>query len=114
MKTAARIAQLQVLVGVVGALVGALVSGASAVAPAACGGAIAALLTFYTALKTFGREPGEAVATVRNFYAAQARKWALAIVLFGVAVQMFGSNFAPLISTFAVAQLVYWLALLWD
>lgn len=91
-----------------------LTQGFGAAKAAGAGGVIAALLTFYAGLKTFGVSGADATALVRNFYRAQARKFALAVVLFGVAVQLFGNNFAPLIVTFAVTLSVYWFALLWE
>jgi F0F1-type ATP synthase assembly protein I len=44
---------------------------------------------------------------------AEARKWALAVVLFGLAVWLFADNFVPLATTFAGTLTVYWFALLW-
>jgi F0F1-type ATP synthase assembly protein I len=113
MKTATQIALLQLLIGGLGAGGWAVNSGLRAGLAAACGGGIAALLTFYTGLKTFGIASENPEVLMRNFYRAQARKLALAVVLFGVAVQLFGNNFAPLITTFAVSLSVYWFALLW-
>ena len=113
MKTATQIALLQLGIGGLGFVLMLAMQGFSAAMAAGAGGAIGALLTFYTGLKTFGVVSADAEAQVRNFYRAQARKFALAVVLFGVAVQLFGNNFAPLICTFAVTLSVYWFALLW-
>lgn len=113
MKIASRIALLQLVVGLLGAALWTACTDARAGLAAAAGGGIAALLTFYTGLKTFGVSTDDAEARLRNFYRAQARKIALAVVLFGVAVQLFGNHFAPLIVTFAVSLSVYWFALLW-
>lgn len=114
MKTANKIALLQVLIGVMAAAAWIAFHGARAGLAALCGGGIAALLTWYAALKTFGVHSDDPDALLRNFYRAQMRKLLLAFLLFGVAVQVFGNDFAPLITTFAVALSAYWFALLWD
>lgn len=113
MNTAIRIALLQLGLG----LMVALLWGAAdrqAFAPAACGGAIAALLTFYSGVRFLGRSGGHPREIVQRFYGAMARKLALAIVLFAGAVHVFGYNFAPLITAFSVSLAAYWLALLWN
>jgi len=114
MKTANRIALGQLVVGLLGAVLWGGIQGLQAAGPAVAGGVIAATLTFYAALKTFGKHSDDPEQVVANFYRAQWRKFALAAVLFAGAVQIFGSNFAPLITTFAVALLVYWWALTWN
>ena len=114
MKTARQIAQQQLLVALLGALIWTWIGGIHSGLAAAVGGGIAATLTFYAALKTFGKHSDDPNLVVANFYRAQMRKFALSVVLFAVAVKIFGSNFAPLITTFAVALLVYWWALTWD
>lgn len=114
MKTANRIALRQLLIGLLGTALWVWIRDIQAGGAALAGGAIAATLTFYAALKTFGRHSDDPNQVVANFYRAQMRKFALAVVLFAVAVKVFGSNFAPLITTFAVALLVYWWALTWD
>ena len=114
MNTAKRLALQQLLVGLVGAAVWFGAAGIRSALPAFCGGLIAATLTFYAGLKTFGKHSDDPNLVVANFYRAQMRKFALAVVLFGVAVQVFGGNFAPLITTFVVALSVYWFALIWN
>ncbi len=84
-------------------------------AAALCGGCIGALLTWYAGVRTFGRVAADAQTRLMDFYGAMARKILLAVVMFAVAVKVFGSTcFAPLIITFAVSLSVYWLALLWN
>ncbi len=114
MKTAKRIALQQLFIAVLGAAVWAWIGGIQSGLAAAAGGGIAATLTFYAALKTFGKHSDDPNLVVANFYRAQMRKFALSVVLFAVAVKIFSSNFAPLITTFAVALSVYWWALTWD
>jgi F0F1-type ATP synthase assembly protein I len=114
MKTANRIALTQLGIGLLGAVIWLWIGDIQDGIAATTGGAIAATLTFYAALKTFGKHSDDPATVVGNFYRAQLRKFALAVVLFTVAAKVFGSNFAPLISTFAVALLVYWWALTWD
>lgn len=114
MKTAQRIAFQQLVIGLLAAALWFWIRDIRASGSALAGGVIAATLTFYAALKTFGKHSDDPERVVANFYRAQMRKFALAVVLFAVAVQIFGSNFAPLITTFAVALLVYWWALTWD
>ncbi|WP_295686405.1 ATP synthase subunit I [uncultured Nevskia sp.] len=114
MKTARRIAQQQLFIALLGAVIWTWIGGIHSGLAAAVGGGIAATLTFYAALKTFGKHSDDPNLVVTNFFRAQMRKFALSVVLFAVAVKIFGSNFAPLITTFAVALLVYWWALTWD
>lgn len=114
MKTARRIALLQLLIGIMAAGPWIVFHGARAGLAAFCGGGIAALLTFYAGLKTFGVRSDDPNEVMKNFYRAQMRKFLLAVVLFGVAVQIFGNDFAPLITTFAVSLSAYWFALLWN
>ncbi|MCX7062454.1 MAG: ATP synthase subunit I [Gammaproteobacteria bacterium] len=114
MNTAHRIALRQLIIGLLGALIWYWIRDFQSGGAAFVGGVIAATLTFYAALKTFGKHSDDPNQVVANFYRAQMRKFALAVVLFAVAVKIFGSNFAPLITTFAVALSVYWWALTWD
>jgi F0F1-type ATP synthase assembly protein I len=114
MEIASRIARYQLLVGVIGSAAWAH-SGFEAMAAALCGGCIGALLSWYSGVRMFGRVGADAKTLVMDFYRAMARKILLAVVVFAVAVKIFGSTyFAPLIITFAVSLSVYWLALLWN
>ncbi|MCK9384883.1 MAG: ATP synthase subunit I [Nevskia sp.] len=114
MKVATRIALFQLVIGLLAAVSWALIENPKAGLAAGSGGGIAALLTLYAGLKTFGVRVDDPQVAVRNFYRAQMRKLLLAVVLFAVAVKLFGNNFVPLIATFAVSLSVYWFALLWD
>lgn len=114
MKTAQRIAFLQFCVGLVSAIIWLGFKNAESGIAAAVGGLIAALLTFYAGLKTFGVRGNDPQAVVANFYRAQMRKLLLAVFLFAIAVKLFAASFVPLIVTFMIAWSVYWFALLWD
>lgn len=113
MKTATRIALYQLGIALVSALVWAAAQNVKAGLAALAGGGIGALLTFYAGLLNFGRASSDPRQQLMNFYRAQARKLALALVLFGVAVKLASAHFAPLIVTFALSLSVYWFALLW-
>ncbi len=113
MKTAARIALVQWITGLPFAAFWFAMQGWHPAASALCGATIAAVLTLYAGIRTFGVagvDPGQAL---KVFYSAQARKFLLAAGLFAVAVQVFGRDFLPLITTFAAALSVYGFALLW-
>jgi ATP synthase protein I len=113
MNTALRIAKSQMLVALLGAVVWGGLYGWWDAAAALCGGLLAAALTFYAAARTFGSATSDPQAMLRFFYRAQARKWALAIVLVGLAAVVFKGHYAPLATLFALAHGVYWIALRW-
>jgi ATP synthase protein I len=113
MKTATRIALLQGLVGVIAAILWALMTDVRSGLAALVGGMIGAALTIYAAAKTFSSSARHPHQAVSNFYRAEVRKFILAAVLFAVAVRIFGDNFAPVIVTFVLTLAVYWFALLW-
>lgn len=114
MKVATRIALVQLLVALAGAALWGVTQGAWSAASAFCGGVICAVLTVYSAVKALGPETGDPQVMVSNLYRAEARKWVLAIVLVGFAAYVFKGSYAPLITTFAAAHIVYWFALLWN
>ncbi|MEW6169109.1 MAG: ATP synthase subunit I [Pseudomonadota bacterium] len=114
MKTATRIALLQVLIGTVSAALWAVFADARSGLAALAGGSIGALLTVYAAIKTFSVSAADARHAMMNFYRAEVRKLILAAVLFAVAVRFFADVFAPLVITFALTLTAYWFALLWD
>lgn len=114
MKVATRIALFQLLIAVAGAALWGIFQGGFSAASAFCGGSICAALTYYTAVKAFGPASTDPKAMVMDFFRAESRKWVLAIVLFSFAAFVFKGAYAPLITTFAVAHIVYWFALLWD
>jgi ATP synthase protein I len=114
MKVATRIALFQLLIAVAGAALWGFFQGWVSAASGFCGGLICAVLTYYTAVKAFGPASSDPQAMVMNFYRAESRKWVLAVVLFGFAAVIFKGVYAPLITTFAVAHVVYWFALLWN
>jgi F0F1-type ATP synthase assembly protein I len=114
MRIVARIAMLQFLVGLLFAALWLAMQGWRHAASALCGAGIAAVLTLYAGIRTFGRAGGDPHHNLTVFYSAQARKFLLAAVLFAVAVKLFGREFLPLITSFAAALTVYWFALLWN
>ncbi|SFF56546.1 ATP synthase I chain [Fontimonas thermophila] len=114
MKTAKRIALLQMSIALVAAVFWAVFADARSGLAALVGGSIAVTLTIYAAVKTFAAPAADAGRAVTNFYRAEVRKLILAAVLFAAAVRFFGDVFAPVIVTFALTLPVYWFALLWD
>ncbi|MDP9142525.1 MAG: ATP synthase subunit I [Pseudomonadota bacterium] len=114
MKTAKRIALLQILIALMAAALWWGCADARSGLAALVGGGIGAVLTIYSAIKTFATSGTNAGQAVMNFYRAEVRKLVLAAVLFAVAVRFFADVFAPVIVTFSLTLLVYWFALLWD
>ena len=102
----------QVVVAVVGALVGYVWLGAHAALSALVGGGIGAAATLTQVVvglrNTAGRAPRE---VMRGFYRGSAMKFAVTVVLFVLALR--GRKFAagPLFGTYVVTFVVYWLAL---
>ncbi|QHS10397.1 ATP synthase subunit I [Sinimarinibacterium sp. NLF-5-8] len=114
MKTAIRIARLQGLIGLVSAGVYAVTVDQWSALAALTGGVIGALLTIYAGAKAFSVSAEDPQQAVTKLFRAEVRKWLLAVVLFAVAVRVFGQAFAPVIITFALTLSIYWFALLWD
>lgn len=109
----ARIVVWQLLVGVVGSALWALV-GAGAALAALAGGLASALFSLQFALRVFSRSPEAPAGTLlRAFYRAEALKLALATVLFIVVAKYFGHVFVPLVTTYIATLVVFWVALLW-
>ncbi|MDP3857154.1 MAG: ATP synthase subunit I [Stagnimonas sp.] len=113
MKTATHIALYQLAIALAAALIWGVGSNVGSGLAALAGGGISALLTFYAGVVNFGRVSDDPRQRVMNFYRAEARKLALAVVLFGFAAKFMAAQFAPLIITFAATLTVYWFALLW-
>lgn len=90
----------------------AALGGGRAAWSAGVGGVISILATVYFALRTLGPGGGRPLrALVRRFYAAEAQKLLLTAVLFYIAIRWLEAAFPPMISTFAVTLLIYWLVL---
>lgn len=114
MAVATRIALCQLLVGCMLGVVWWAAVGPREALAAGYGGGASALLSFYTGLKTFGRGGYDPEAMLLAFFRAQAWKWVLAVLLFGVAVKLFSREFVPLITSYAATLAVYWFSLLWE
>lgn len=115
MPVAKRIALCQLLVGLGAATIWGWAAGVDQALAAFGGGAGSALLSFYAGIKTFGHASNDPKVMLLNFYRAQTLKFALAIVVFGLAIITLGREFPPFISAFAVATIaVYWFSLLWE
>ncbi|MEE8118930.1 MAG: ATP synthase subunit I [Gammaproteobacteria bacterium] len=79
------------------------------------GGAIAAILSLYFALKFFSsRGEQDARVMVSVFFRAEALKFVLAAGLFFISAMLFRDEFIPLITTFGAALTMYWFALMWN
>lgn len=113
MNTAKRIALYQLGIAGIAALLWGFGDSRSAGFAAWVGGCISAILTFYVGILSFGRVSGDPKQQLMNFYRAQGRKLALAVVLFGLSAKFMAEDFAPLIITFSATLTVYWFALLW-
>lgn len=114
MSIAVRIAWYQLLVGVFVAAAWVWATGSQAAALAAmAGGGCSALLSFYTALKTFGRKRQDPNAMLSDFFRAQAWKYLVAGVMFVVAIKLFRGQFLPFVAAFGASLSIYWFSLLW-
>ncbi|MDX1443824.1 MAG: ATP synthase subunit I [Gammaproteobacteria bacterium] len=109
----ARIVFWQLMVGVAGAILSAALIGAKAALGAFTGGAIAALLSLYFAMKTFSRRGADPQAVVQAFYRAEALKLVMATGLFVLVAVFLADVWLPLITTFIASQAVYGFALIW-
>ena len=113
MAIATRIALYQLLVGVAAAVVWWWSVGGLAAVAALTGGAASAVLTFYSALKTFGRARQDPGAMLTDFFRAQAWKYVIVVLMFVVAIKIFGRQFLPFMSAFMASLSVFWFSLLW-
>lgn len=79
---------------------------------AIAGGAIAIIPGLYMAVRVFAVPPdAEPKRILGAFYRGESVKFVLTAALFVIALQWFASTFLPLIVTYILALLVYWLAL---
>jgi F0F1-type ATP synthase assembly protein I len=113
MLIATRIALYQLLVGAVAGAVWWWALGTKAAVAALAGGAASALLSYYTALKTFGGSRQDPNAMLRDFFRAQAWKYVIAGLMFVVAIKLFSGQFLPFITAFGASLSIYWFSLLW-
>jgi ATP synthase protein I len=103
----------QILIGLIATLLAYLLSGSSAASSAALGGVIAVAGNLYFGLQLFAGAPVKpAKEILRRFYVAEVVKTVLTATLFVIAVLVLNASFFPLIVTYAMTLLVYWLALL--
>ena len=111
----ARIVIGQFLIGLLGAGLWGFFGGQREALAAFSGGAIAAILSLYFALKFFAlRGEQDARGVVNVFFRAEALKFVLAAGLFSISAVVFRNEFLALITTFGVALTMYWFALLWN
>lgn len=76
------------------------------------GGGINMLATGYFAVKVFAAKPGSSAQQIaRAFYWGEAVKILLTGILFAVALLWLNVEFLPLLITYAVTMLAFWLAL---
>ncbi|MCH8504665.1 MAG: ATP synthase subunit I [Ectothiorhodospiraceae bacterium] len=102
----------QALVTIICALAWSIAAGMIAGLAALAGGGVAILPGVYFALKVFSVPPGAPPKQlVGAFYRGEALKFGLTVVLFIIVLQWFADSFAPVITTYIAAILVYWLAL---
>jgi len=90
----------------------AFAQGGHAGMAALAGGLVAIIPGLYLALKVFSvPADAEPKRIVGAFYWGEAVKIGLTVVLFIIALHLFATAFVPLITTYILAILVYWLAL---
>lgn len=82
------------------------------------GGGICLVTTAYFALRVFSGSRAKADEVVRAFYVGEGQKIFLTVALFIMAIKLLPVHFAPLISTYVVAHLGYWVVMFvtvdWD
>lgn len=102
----------QAIIAVISAMLWLTVSGVHGALAALAGGVVALVPALYLAARVFS-VPADAPPKriIGAFYRGEAIKFGLTVVLFIVALQWFGSAFAPLMTTYILALLMYWLAL---
>ncbi|MDN3516608.1 ATP synthase subunit I [Aquisalimonas lutea] len=102
----------QVLVTIASAAAWATGADTRAGLAAIAGGAIAIIPGLYMAVRVFSvPADAEPKRILGAFYRGESVKFALTAALFIIALQWFASTFLPLIVTYILALLVYWLAL---
>ena len=102
----------QALVTLVSAATWWFASGTEAALAALAGGGIALIPGLYLAVTVFSVPPDAPPKRVLGaFYRGEAVKFGLTALLFIITLQWFASVFAPVIATYILALLVYWLAL---
>ncbi|MCK8515248.1 ATP synthase subunit I [Methylonatrum kenyense] len=93
------------------ALLWLLLQGPEHGAAALVGGLIAIIPGAYLAMKVFSVRPDAPPKQIIGaFYKGEALKFGLTVVLFIVALQWFADHFAPLIVTYILTILVFWVA----
>ncbi|MEX0732573.1 MAG: ATP synthase subunit I [Aquisalimonadaceae bacterium] len=102
----------QILIATISALLWWAFSGVHEALAALAGGVVAIVPGLYLAIRVYA-VPADASpkAIIGAFYRGEAIKFGLTVVLFFVALQWFGSAFAPLITTYILTLLMYWFAL---
>jgi len=102
----------QATVTVASATIWLLGVGPQAGLAAAAGGLIALVPALYMAVRVFSVPPdAEPKRLLSALYRGEATKFLLTAALFALAVNWFGAVFLPVIATYILALLVYWLAL---
>lgn len=102
----------QALVTIISALLWLIFTGVNEALAALAGGTVAIAPGLYFAIRVF-TVPASATPEriVGAIYRGEALKFGLTIVLFVVALKWFATVFAPLITTYVLAILMYWPAL---
>lgn len=108
-----RIAMWQLMIGISGFLLWLPFGGWRAALAALVGGGIGVLLSLYVAIRVGASSDDRPRAMLNAFYRAEAMKLILAVVLFSIAALLFADVYIPLITTFMVGLMAYWVALLW-
>jgi len=106
-----RIATWQLGSTALAAIVFGLSLGASAAAASVLGGAIAMLANLAMALVALSGAPAAANRIIHRFYVAEASKILVTIFGFTLAFGIFESPAFPLLMTFALSLLAYWVTL---
>lgn len=103
---------LQLCTAAVAVALAALLGGAHAGISAAAGGGISVLVTAFFAGRVFAPGPGSSAARVaRAFFVAEVLKLVLTGALFAAAIVLLQAMFLPLILTYIVTLMAFWLVL---
>jgi ATP synthase protein I len=111
-RVALRIIGIQLGLALVAALLAYAVSDLRAALSAGIGGLISAVSTAFFALRVFAAGADAPLRkVVRAFYAGEAQKLLLTAALFFAAIKWGNVAFLPLILSYSVSLLVYWIVL---
>ncbi len=111
-RTANLIVGAQLTITILAALLVLVIADARAAWSAAFGGGISVVTTIYFAWRVFSCTEGKPLqAVARAFYVGEVSKMLLTAILFFIAIVWVDAAFLPLLVTYALTLMVYWMVL---